>query len=130
MREINKILYAEDQKDIQIVAKYALESIASFDLKICNNGQEALDAIQDFSPDLLLLDVMMPVMDGLTVLKELKQHNELKNIPVIFMTAKILPNEVSELMDLGAVGVITKPFDPMTLGDEIRNIYKQAQTSA
>lgn len=129
MRELNKILYAEDQKDIQIVAKYALESIACFDLKICNNGQEALDAIHEFSPDLLLLDVMMPVMDGLTVLKNIKQQNELNNIPIIFMTAKILPNEVSELMDLGAVGVITKPFDPMTLGDEIRDIYNQAQTS-
>lgn len=127
MSQLNKILYVEDQKDIQIVAQYALESIAKFNIKTCNNGQEALEVINNFSPDLVLLDVMMPIMDGPTTLDKIKQQDELANIPIIFMTAKILPGEVSNLMDLGATGVITKPFDPVTLGDQIREIYNSSK---
>ena len=126
MNELKKKLYVEDQKDIQIIARYALESINAFDLKICNNGQEALEIINDFYPDLILLDVMMPVMDGPTTLSNIHHHKTFKHIPIIFMTAKIQPGEINDLMALGASGVISKPFNPVTLGDEISQIYKQA----
>ena len=126
VRLLNKILYVEDQKDIQLIAKYALESIGKFELNICNNGQEALEIIKTFSPDLILLDVMMPVMDGPTTLEKIKQMDEFKDIPVIFMTAKILPTEIHELIESGAAGVISKPFDPVSLSKEIQAIYNKA----
>jgi len=127
MSDLNKILYVEDQKDIQLVAQYALESIARFELKTCNNGKEALEVIHEFAPDLILLDVMMPVMDGPTTLKNIRKQDRFSNIPIIFMTAKVLPNEVSELLDLGATGVITKPFDPVSLGEQVRDIYNKTR---
>ena len=127
MKVLKKILYVEDQKDIQLVAKYALESIAKFDMEICNNGKEALDVINVYAPDLVLLDVMMPIMDGPSTLQNIRKQEKFSKIPIIFMTAKILPNEVSELMELGATGVITKPFDPVTLGELVREIYNSAE---
>jgi len=123
---LNKILYVEDQKDIQLIAKYALESIGKFELSICNNGQEALEIIETFSPDLILLDVMMPIMDGPTTLEKIKQMDNFKDIPIIFMTAKILPTEINELIESGAAGVISKPFDPVSLSKEIQVIYNKA----
>ena len=127
MNVLKKILYVEDQKDIQLVTQYALESIAKFDMKTCSNGKEALDAIHAYAPDLVLLDVMMPIMDGPTTLENIRKQEKFSKIPIIFMTAKILPNEVSELMELGATGVITKPFDPVTLGELVREIYNSAE---
>ena len=128
MSELKTILYVEDQKDIQVVTKYALESISNFELKICDNGEEALELLNQYVPNLILMDVMMPVLDGPATLIQIRQRDNLKNIPIIFMTAKILPNEVSELINLGAVGVIAKPFDPITLGDQILDIYTKSIT--
>ena len=90
----------------------------------CSSGQEALEAVGDFMPDLILLDVMMPGMDGPTTLKSLRGHDEFAAIPVLFMTAKVQSDEVEEYLALGAVGVIHKPFDPMALSDEIRALWQ------
>jgi CheY-like chemotaxis protein len=121
--ELQRILYVEDEPDIQAVAQIALESVGGFTMKVCANGQQALAEAADFKPDLLLLDVMMPDMDGPTTLVELHKQPELANIPAIFMTAKVQPQEVAQLRTMGAVDVITKPFDPMTLSDQIRKIW-------
>jgi len=125
MSELSKILYVEDEPDIQAVTKLALEEIGGFSLEVCGNGDEALAKAVDFAPDLLLLDVMMPGMDGPTTLKALRELPELANTPAIFMTAKVQPHEVEEYKALGAVDVIAKPFDPMTLSENLRNIWNR-----
>jgi CheY-like chemotaxis protein len=121
--ELQRILYVEDEPDIQAVAQIALESVGGFTVKVCQHGQQALAEAAGFKPDLLLLDVMMPDMDGPTTLAELHKQPELANIPAIFMTAKVQPQEVAQLRTMGAVDVITKPFDPMALSDQIRKIW-------
>lgn len=125
MSKLNKIMYVEDQQDIQMVAKVALESVGGFEVLICGGGEEALEKVSDFNPDLILLDVMMPGMDGPTTKKELEKSPETQNTPVIFMTAKIQPTEVAEYKKMGAIDVIPKPFDPMTLADQIRDMWKK-----
>ena len=125
MAELTRILYVEDEPDIQAVAKIALENVGGFILKICNNGQEALQVAMDFKPDLLLLDVMMPGMDGPTTLTELRKFPELNATPAVFMTAKVQPHEVELLRSQGAIDVIAKPFDPMTLAETVRTIWKK-----
>ena len=123
MSELNKIMYVEDQPDIQMVAKVALEAVGGFEVLICSGGEEALEKVINFKPDLILLDVMMPGMDGPTTKLELGKIPETSATPVIFMTAKIQPTEVAEYKEMGALDVIPKPFDPMTLSDQIRDIW-------
>lgn len=114
----------EDEADIRAIAKIALMSVGGFTLKICSSGREALENAASFNPDLFLLDVMMPDLDGPSTLKALRQLPETKLTPAIFMTAKVQPNEIAELKALGALDVIAKPFDPMALASLIKNIWK------
>ena len=125
---LRRILYAEDDPDIREIAIIALADLGGYELKVCESGVEALDSINDFEPDLFLLDVMMPGIDGPTTLKELRQIDGMANIPAIFMTAKVQPQEVNEYIEMGATGVISKPFDPMSLVDEINALWAKAQT--
>lgn len=120
---LERILYAEDDNDIQQIALLALETLGGFTIKTCNDGLEAIAAIEDFSPQLILLDVMMPNMDGPKALARIRELDAFKETPAIFMTAKVQPEEVNKYLDMGAVGVIAKPFDPMTLADQIRDIW-------
>lgn len=120
---LQKVLYVEDEDDIRMVAQLALETVGGLTLKTCSNGQEAVTAGPGFAPDLILLDVMMPGMDGPTTLAALRALSALKDTPVIFMTAKVQPSEVQRYRDLGALDVIAKPFDPMTLADHVREIW-------
>lgn len=121
--ELTRILYVEDDPDIQAIAVMVLETIHGFILESCSSGSEALQKAVQFKPDLVLLDVMMPGMDGPETLKGLRGFPELATTPVVFMTAKVQPQEVEGYLNLGAVGVIAKPFDPMTLADELRAIW-------
>lgn len=125
MSELTRILYVEDEPDIQAVAQIALESVGGFTVKTCSSGEEALDNAVEFNPDLILLDVMMPGMDGPSTLEKLQNFPELKNTPAVFMTAKVQPQEVEQLLSCGAIDVIAKPFDPMTLADNIREIWNK-----
>lgn len=127
MSDLQKILYVEDEPDIQAVTKLALEEIGGFTLEVCSNGDEALSKASAFAPDLLLLDVMMPGMDGPSTLKALREISGTSTTPAIFMTAKVQPHEVQEYKDLGAIDVIAKPFDPMTLSDNLRSIWAKCQ---
>ena len=126
MSDLNKILYVEDDLDIQTVAQMALEAVGGFELKICSSGSEALDAAPAFAPDLILLDVQMPGMDGPTTMKNLRAHEDFSETPVVFMTAKVMPSDIESYKSLGAVDVISKPFDPMTLSEQIREIWNAA----
>lgn len=121
--ELQKIMMVEDDLDIQTVAQLALETVGGFEVKICSSGQEALSEVSEFAPHLILLDVMMPEMDGPTTLKRLRETDIAKKIPVIFMTAKAQAHEVEHYKNLGALDVITKPFDPMTLSNQIKEIW-------
>lgn len=121
--KLQRILYVEDEPDIQAVAKLALEMVGGYQVIICSNGQQALDTVGDFVPDLILLDVMMPGMDGPATLQKLRANLPTASIPVIFLTAKVQPNEVAQYQALGALNVIAKPFDPMTLAAQVQKIW-------
>ncbi|MEJ2362481.1 MAG: response regulator [Gammaproteobacteria bacterium] len=122
---LKRILYVEDEPDIQAVARIALVHVGGFELEICASGQEALERAAPFQPDLLLLDVMMPGMDGVTTLHELRKQPGLETVPAMFMTAKVQPAEVAQLRQQGAIDVIPKPFDPMTLSENIRSLWQK-----
>ena len=125
-KSLTNILYVEDDLDIQAVAQIALEVIGGFVLKTCSSGAEAIAAIDNgFVPDLLLLDVMMPNMDGPTTLAELRKKATTANTPVIFMTAKVQSSEQDYYFTLGAIGVIAKPFDPMSLSVQVRTLWEK-----
>jgi len=124
-KELHSILMVEDEPDIQTVARLSLESIGGFSVEVCSSGQEAIDKAVGFGPDLILLDVMMPGMDGPTTLLELRKIPELTDTPVVFMTAKVQPQEIKLYKEYGAIDVIPKPFDPMSLPDNLRSIWSQ-----
>lgn len=126
MKELKKILYAEDEPDVQTVVEMTIQAMSDYEIKICENGKKLLDCVGDYNPNLILLDVMMPEMDGLTTFKNLQQNENTKDIPVIFMTAKAQVHEVEKFKEIGALGVITKPFDPMSLCDEILEIWNNS----
>jgi CheY-like chemotaxis protein len=125
MSTLQKILYVEDDADIQAVAKLALEMVGGFTVKICSSGEEALREVEAYAPDMILLDVMMPGIDGPTTLIAMRKIPALANIPVAFMTAKVQPQEVAHYKELGAKDVIPKPFDPMNLADQVRKVWNQ-----
>ena len=114
-----KLLYVEDEADIREIAEFALED-EGFDIVFCASGEQAVEKASDFQPEVILLDVMMPGMDGPTTLKNLRTIPGLETTPVIFLTAKVQPNEIKDFIALGAIDVIPKPFDPMTLAEKIR----------
>lgn len=123
MSTLQRILYVEDEADIQAVAKLSLEMVGGFTVKICSSGEEALREAEAFAPDMILLDVMMPGIDGPNTLLGLRQIPALANIPVAFMTAKVQPQEIAHYKSLGAKDVIPKPFDPMTLAIQVRAVW-------
>ena len=120
---LKRILYVEDEADIQAVAQLALETVGGYTLAVCSSGKEALAQAAAFAPDLLLLDVMMPEMDGPSTLLALRGLEATATTPAIFMTAKVQPSEVAQYKALGALDVIAKPFDPMGLATEIQRIW-------
>ena len=119
---LNRILYVEDDSDIRAVAQMALQVVGGFTVIACASGPDALEAAPQARADLLLLDVMMPGMDGPDTLKALRDIPATARTPVIFMTAKVQAAEVAAYKALGALEVIQKPFDPMELSAQIRRI--------
>lgn len=122
-KEIKTILLVEDEPDIQEVARLSLQSFGGFTVHVCNSGKEAIEKAAAIIPDLIMLDMMMPVMDGLTTMGKLRENPKLSNTPIIFMTAKAQTNEIKHYIESGAIGAISKPFDPTKLSDEIRMIW-------
>ena len=124
---LQKILLVEDEPDIRAVAQLALEAIGGFTVRLCEGGEAALAALPEFAPDLVLLDVMMPGMDGPATLAALRALPQGGDVPVIFMTAKVQQAEIEGYRRLGAIGVVAKPFDPMTLADTLRRLWTAGQ---
>jgi len=117
-----RVLYVEDDPDIRAIAELALRDVGGLDATLCAGGQDAVAIVDQIRPQLVLLDVMMPGMDGPETLQALRQHSCMDSVPVIFMTARLQPEEIEEYLSLGVIGVIPKPFDPMTLADQIRDL--------
>jgi CheY-like chemotaxis protein len=120
---LRHILFVEDDLDIQVVATMALEAVGGFSVTTCGSGGEAVSRFAEIAPDLVLLDVMMPGMDGPATLAALRQLPEAAGVPVVFMTARVQVHEMARYRELGAVDVIAKPFDPMTLADTVKTIW-------
>ncbi len=119
-----RILLAEDDSNIAMIAKITLEKIGKHQVAHVLNGKDALDLALKESFDLILLDGMMPLMDGVTVLKNLK--NSTSSTPVIFLSAKSQESDIKEVLELGAIGFIQKPFEPRTLCEQIDNLLLKA----
>jgi len=122
-KPLARVLYVEDEPDIRMVAQMALEAVGGFTVTACASGSEALAAAPGAAADLLLLDVMMPGIDGPSTLKALRGLPATAQTPVIFMTAKVQTTEIAQYMALGAIDVIHKPFDPMELSAQIGRIW-------
>ena len=127
---LRRILFVEDDPDIQTVAKMALEAIGGFTVLACGSGSEALSRLDEFAPDLVLLDVMMPGMDGPATLAALRQSLTGRDLPVVFMTARVQAQEVAAYREMGAEDVIAKPFDPMMLSEQVLSIWRTLKARA
>jgi CheY-like chemotaxis protein len=122
-----KVLLVDDEEDIRKIGRLSLEAVGKFKVMMAASASEALSLARSEPPDLILMDMMMPGMDGLSALAELQRDAALKAIPVLFMTAKVQRSEVDHYLSVGAIGVIQKPFDPMTLPAEIKRIMEARQ---
>jgi CheY-like chemotaxis protein len=116
-----KILYVDDESDIREVAQMSLELDPGFDVRVCASGTGALAEVAQWQPDIVLLDVMMPEMDGPETLQYLQSNPSTSHIVVVFITARTQTHEVEHYKSLGAAGVIAKPFDPMSLAEKVRS---------
>lgn len=116
----SEILYVDDEADIREIAEMALGLDPELSVQTCGSGREGIELARQSAPDLMLLDVMMPEIDGPTVLGQLRADPATAAIPVVFITARTQAQEISNLKELGARGVIAKPFDPMTLAGQVR----------
>ncbi len=119
-----KLLHVDDDVDILEIARMSLELSGDIEVVQCASGEAALRTVKEFTPDVFLLDVMMPGLSGPQVLEKMREMPGLKNVPAIFMTARATGVEQQELFDLGAKKVISKPFDPMTLSEQIKTVLK------
>ena len=115
-----RILYVDDEADIREVAQLSLELDPDLEVRSCASGAEGLELAAAWRPNLILLDVMMPGMDGPTTFARLREQPATTGIPVVFITARTQTHEVERFHALGARGVLAKPFDPMTLADQVR----------
>ncbi|PYQ22277.1 MAG: hypothetical protein DMF81_12750 [Acidobacteria bacterium] len=124
-RPLKRILLVEDDPDIQTVTSLALGSFGGYTVEVCSSAQQAIDSAAAFAPDLILLDVMMPGMDGIHTLEALRQIPETSVTPVIFLTARVQPHDVARYKELGSLAVIRKPFEPTTLVETIDGIWNE-----
>jgi len=127
MTALRRVLCVDDEDDILEVVRLCLELCAGLEVFCCHSGREALEQISTIEPDLILLDVMMPILDGPATLMELRRSSAGATIPVAFMTARVRQTERDEYIRLGASGVVAKPFDPVTLPQDIDRIWRSIQ---
>ena len=126
--DIKRITLVEDEPDLRALCALVLERVGGWQIDLCANGHEALERTEAFAPDMILLDVMMPGIDGPETLSRLRAMPALTATPAVFMTAKAQRHEIDELLSLGALDVFVKPFEPMTLCDRIRAVWARAQS--
>jgi|AntRauTorcE11897_2_1112592.scaffolds.fasta_scaffold02513_3 CheY-like chemotaxis protein len=121
MQTPTRILCVEDDLDIQLLLQLALGKLGGFEVMLAASGEEALQKLEDFLPDLLLLDLMLPGMNGLELFERVRQLPEFTQLPGLLMTARVAPQVPEEWQQPGILGVLTKPFNPTSLADEVRS---------
>jgi CheY-like chemotaxis protein len=125
MTQACHILCVDDEEDIRDVVRLCLEMDEGFRIDACGSGAEAVAFLETTRPDLVLLDVMMPGMDGPATLAALRKTAHGRDVPVVFMTARVREQEISQYLGLGAAGVVPKPFDPVALAGDVRQIWRE-----
>ena len=125
-----RILHVDDEPDIREIVELSLGLDPEFSVRSCASGTDALATAAAWSPDMILCDVMMPVMDGPATLARLRECLQTVNIPVVFMTARVQTRDLEHFRSLGATGVIAKPFNPMMLANSVRNHLRSAGLAA
>lgn len=127
--ELQRVMCIEDDPDIRLIVEFSLATLGGYAVCMCPDGLSALAQVPNFKPDLVLLDVMMPGLNGPETLVALRLLTQMKGVPVVFMTAKAMPDEVEALLRHGATGIIVKPFDPVTLPQDIRIYWEHGRGS-
>jgi two-component system OmpR family response regulator len=122
-RPLNKICYVEDDEDIQRIVRLSLERIGKMTVETVSDPMVAIEKMKAFGPDLVMLDWMMPGMDGPTLFSKMKEQADVSALPVVFITAKASQTELAELTRLGAAGTISKPFSPKDLPEQLKAIW-------
>jgi CheY-like chemotaxis protein len=125
-RPLNRICYVEDDEDIQRIVRMSLERVGKMTVEVVGDPTLAIEAMTAFRPDLVMLDWMMPGMDGPTLFRQMKLRPETSSLPVVFITAKASTKELDELTAMGALGTISKPFSPRDLPEQLRAMWKKA----
>lgn len=125
MGDLRQIMHVDDDPDIRELTRMSLELIGGYDVHQCVSARAALDDLQNMRPDLILLDVMMPDMDGPSLVVQLRGAQDLRDLPVVYMTAKSDASATSTLDGPGVLGVVTKPFDPMTLPQQLERLWQK-----
>ena len=120
---LNRICYVEDDEDIQRIVRMSLERVGKMTVEVVSDPLVAIERMIAFKPDLVMLDWMMPGMDGPTLFRKMRETPETKDLPVVFITAKASQREQSELQAIGAAGTILKPFSPKDLPGQLRTIW-------
>jgi len=123
--EPERILVVDDDPDILTIASLALETIGGFEIETCPSGHDALERVGMFRPDLILLDAMMPGMDGPETFSALNRVMDRQEIPIVFFTGRTQSEDIAKFKALGAVGVVEKPFDPMSLAQTVMEIWQR-----
>jgi CheY-like chemotaxis protein len=122
---LNRVCYVEDDEDIQRIVRMSLERVGKMTVEVVGDPTMAIEAMTAFKPDLVMLDWMMPKMDGPAVFRQMKLRPETRSLPVVFITAKAAQRDLDELAKMGAAGTISKPFSPKDLPDQLREIWKK-----
>lgn len=125
MNDLKRILHVDDEPDIREIVRISLEMVGRFEVAQAASGHEAIDKAQSFAPDMILLDVMMPGLDGEQTFERLRQIESVGSTPIVFMTARASEADFGKLRELGAADVLIKPFDPMALPDQLREIWSR-----
>ncbi|MCD1624443.1 MAG: response regulator [Paracoccaceae bacterium] len=130
MEKLQRIMHVDDADDIRMIIKITLEMVGGYHVDQFASGQDAVDNAAGCTPQLFLLDFMMPDMDGMETWNALRTLSGFENIPAIFVTAKAEENFSQTMLDKGALAVITKPFDPMNICDQIEQAWAKFLTDA
>jgi two-component system, OmpR family, response regulator len=128
-RDFQSVLYVDDDADICTIVQATLRLVPGLHVQTADSGERAIDLAYELRPDLVLMDVMMPGLDGPSTFERMRESELLAHIPVIFMTAKVLPAEISQFLQLGAIGVIVKPFDPLKLYGELFALWNKGDAA-
>jgi len=129
-RSLKKIMLVEDDPDIQLITRLSLEVGGGYEVRVCDNGAQAVQSALAYAPDLILLDVMMPGMDGITTMDALRELPEIAATPVVFFTANAQRQLEQDLLLRGALGVVVKPIEPHALVEQIRMLWRRVAPAA